>query len=324
MVFNSQKESLLLIDQCLKKNPTKSLPSTEPYSFWFPYVKSNYNETTIEAAKRLISTIEILNNETISDYFEITSVLRIHSNHLLSVVNADKSSRVIYVLCNSMPNLTKEQQDKIDTWCSNIQYLRWMNLNQIKQAIKRQELLGMEPVTIYKEIVELKSLTNLNINFFFNEPKMTYIEPNTTQNLSPIEQLVLSAKFTNEIQDQLFSLFYTYAYPTEYLNLAKFKLFIQKLIKIQALDSNISTPNNYRNYFNSFDLFQKSILTYNDLLVALAAMEPSTQHGGTPAEQRCRYIFRFYTFNDSIQFTDDSLQPIVMKSHPTTNPSGLE
>lgn len=25
-------------------------------------------------------------------------------------------------------------------------------------------------------------------------------------------------------------------------------------------------------------------------------MEPSTQHGGPPAEQRCKYIFRFYTF----------------------------
>lgn len=27
-------------------------------------------------------------------------------------------------------------------------------------------------------------------------------------------------------------------------------------------------------------------------------MDPLTQHGGTPAEQRCRYIFRYYVFNE--------------------------
>lgn len=27
-------------------------------------------------------------------------------------------------------------------------------------------------------------------------------------------------------------------------------------------------------------------------------MEPYTQHGGLPAEQRCRYIFRYYNYNE--------------------------
>lgn len=27
-------------------------------------------------------------------------------------------------------------------------------------------------------------------------------------------------------------------------------------------------------------------------------MEPSTQHGGPPAEQRCKYIFRYYSLSD--------------------------
>lgn len=32
-------------------------------------------------------------------------------------------------------------------------------------------------------------------------------------------------------------------------------------------------------------------------------MEPSTQHGGPPAEQRCKYIFRFYSFTDLNKFS---------------------
>lgn len=33
------------------------------------------------------------------------------------------------------------------------------------------------------------------------------------------------------------------------------------------------------------------------MLLGLAAMEPATQHGGMPAEMRCRYIFRYYDRN---------------------------
>jgi hypothetical protein len=40
-------------------------------------------------------------------------------------------------------------------------------------------------------------------------------------------------------------------------------------------------------------------------------MEPCTQHGGVPAEQRCRYIFRFYSYIDNsnsfqLNLNDDS------------------
>ena len=310
VVFNSQRESLLLIEPFLKKtnNSIKSSQS-EPCSYWFPYIRSNTNETTLEAASRLLATIEILDNETANHYFETSTVLRIHSNHLLSNINPDKTSRVVYVLCNSNSNLLREQLDQIDAWCLKLSYLKWMNLSQLKQAKVKQELLGLEPFAIYKEIVELKSLASVsfNIQFFFHEPKMTYIEPNASHSPSAIEQLVFSAKFTRDIQDQLFALFYAYAYPTEYLNLAKFKLFIQKLVKIQALEASLQTATSYKNYFYAFDLYQKSVLNYNDLLLGLAAMEPTTQHGGTPAEQRCRYIFRYYTYVDSIQFSDDVL-----------------
>ncbi len=335
VIFNSQRDSILLIDQNLKKNTNlkQNTPLNEPYSYWFPYLKSNSNETSVEAAKRLLSTIEVFsttnninNSETLENYFDITTILRIHSNHLLPLVtnsSQDKPSRVIYVLCNSTANLTRDNQDKIENWCSNLTFLKWMNLNQMKQASKRHELLGIEPILFFKEIYDLKnSVSNcINVNFFFHEPKMIYIEPSASVNvnLTPIEQLVLSAKFSRDIQDQLYALFYAYAYPCDYLNLAKFKLFIQKLLKIQALDTSINSINYFKNYFYSFDLFQKSILTYNDLLLGLAAMEPGTQHGGTPAEQRCRYIFRYYTFNDSITFTDDLMQ----QQHSQQQPSSL-
>ena len=47
-------------------------------------------------------------------------------------------------------------------------------------------------------------------------------------------------------------------------------------------------------FFRAFDVHRRSFLDFNDILLGLACMEPYTQHGGNPAEIRCRYIFRFY------------------------------
>jgi len=43
------------------------------------------------------------------------------------------------------------------------------------------------------------------------------------------------------------------------------------------------------------------MLTFRDYLLGLAAMEPCTQHGGAPAELRCRYIFCYYDENGDSQ-----------------------
>lgn len=50
----------------------------------------------------------------------------------------------------------------------------------------------------------------------------------------------------------------------------------------------------YFNLYRAFDIDCSKFVTYKQLLLGLAAMEPTTQHGGAPAEQRCRYIFRYY------------------------------
>ena len=47
-------------------------------------------------------------------------------------------------------------------------------------------------------------------------------------------------------------------------------------------------------YFRAFDTHYVGYLTFREVLYGLAAMEPCTQHGLTPAEMRCRYIFRYY------------------------------
>jgi Ca2+-binding EF-hand superfamily protein len=56
------------------------------------------------------------------------------------------------------------------------------------------------------------------------------------------------------------------------------------------------------------------VLTFNDYLFGLAAMEPCTQHGGMPAEQRCRYIFRYYDHNGDGLLQMDEFRLVVKGS----------
>ena len=46
----------------------------------------------------------------------------------------------------------------------------------------------------------------------------------------------------------------------------------------------------------------------NDVLHGLAAMDPRTGHGGTPAELRCRYIFSYYNKTRSGSLNLDELK----------------
>jgi hypothetical protein len=43
----------------------------------------------------------------------------------------------------------------------------------------------------------------------------------------------------------------------------------------------------------TFDVDSKGGITFRDFLSGIAVIEPGTQHGGPPAEVRCRYIFRY-------------------------------
>ena len=140
-----------------------------------------------------------------------------------------------------------------------------------------------------------------NVNQIFYEPQMSFVESKNTNNPSASEQLIASAKYTNSVQEKLCAFFYHYSFPSEYLNLRSFRALMQFLFSSDAINAENDTSGlfKYKNYFYAFDASQKSIITFNDFLLGLAAMEPITQHGGVPAEQRCRYIFRYYTYNQS-------------------------
>ncbi|CAM2698450.1 unnamed protein product [Rotaria socialis] len=265
VIVERDLEALLLTEQNLGRG------------YWFPFDEIQPGETRTLAAKRIANKIG-------PHDFDPICVLKIRCSDLLPCL---PSTHTYYLLTKSsliranVPNTVKSV---------------WMNLERINMAIKNRELLGLEPYNVLKTILERQQTNGWDKlssgGKIFEEPTFQVVDFQQTglTNLassSPLEQLISSAKFTNKVQESIFKEFYSYTFPSEHMSLKAFT---------EAMDNKLSTTekSKIQAYFRAFDSQKNSYLTYTDYLIGLAAMDPNTSHGGTPAELRCRYIFRFY------------------------------
>ncbi|XP_062611912.1 uncharacterized protein LOC134273725 [Saccostrea cucullata] len=162
----------------------------------------------------------------------------------------------------------------------------WCNVEEMEQQTHADPgLLGLEPINLAKHL----NNTSLTMNVL-SEMRVEYIDTDKedTSQLSAQEAVIKSAKLGKKEQDLLYQEFMDWCLPCSMMNKTVFKEYIvhkgAKEEQVEAL-------------FRAFDMHKKRILQFKDVLVGLAALEPSTQHGGMPAEMRCRYIFRFYDHN---------------------------
>ena len=68
-------------------------------------------------------------------------------------------------------------------------------------------------------------------------------------------------------------------------------------------------------FFRSFGFnHHNQLLTYEDVLFGVAAMDRSTPHGGPSGELRCRYIFKFYSTEQEGFLSFDEFKYVAIKS----------
>jgi Ca2+-binding EF-hand superfamily protein len=265
IIIERELDALLLVEQ------------TPGRGYWFPFDEVKPDGTRAFAAKRIANKF--------SPYdFEPLSVLKIRCNDMLPCLS---SIQTYYLLTRAKSTNTNGQ---------NTGNSVWMNLEQMKAAIKDQKLLGLEPYYTLKALLERQQSYGwehvISGGQIFEEAVLQFIEckqldVNNPSTASPQEQLISTAKFNSKVQERIFKEFYSHTFPSEYMSFRSFseamesKLTEQEKSKIQA-------------YFRAFDTQQNFYLTYTDYLLGLAAMDFNTSHGGGPAELRCRYIFRFY------------------------------
>lgn len=109
-------------------------------------------------------------------------------------------------------------------------------------------------------------------------------------NKQPHHLLLHAANFRLQDQEIIYETFLARTFPCLLMNFSQFsQLFTQ-----------IGWPNHtLSDLFRCMDTQKRGGLSSRDLLLGLAALEPSVHHGGAPAEIRCRFIFRYYNRSGS-------------------------
>ena len=163
LITNSTKSSILLKNYKFNDTTKNKEFTISNKSYWFPFKYSNNKETFQEIVDDFIQEIEVeylkiiqkpeKNGTAIKkdNKLDSFSLVRIYSMELLPV---EKKSKVIYLLCvlnesSELLNLSKTTVLDINEF----EY-RWMDYNQIKISQKNYQLMGLEPVTLFKLISE--------------------------------------------------------------------------------------------------------------------------------------------------------------------------
>ena len=276
---------------------------------WFLFSERRTNETSVQTMKRLLDPLIHYDIDQIQLVKVCsTKTLPFKGRDVLFYVILPKSTTTINIWLNGkVDGIDFERQ--LNSLPDNA--VIWLTTIQLKQISKLSRLLGMEPLSLHKQLKDILHSTvktnNLNSAVIFEEMKIPQIETisKSTQN-NVAETLLISAKFTTTIQEKLYEEFHHAVLPSDYLNFETFK----ELILSKGLESQ-----HVLDYFRAFDSTQRNYLTFLDYLLGLAALDPNTQHGGVPAEQRCRYIFRYYNINNNQRMTFEEFKLLIKDIH---------
>ncbi|XP_022255109.1 uncharacterized protein LOC106470767 isoform X2 [Limulus polyphemus] len=171
--------------------------------------------------------------------------------------------------------------------------LKWCSLTDMEKLLHEEPgLLGLEPLEFANEII---NNSDWQSSFALKEVSFEDVLLNNLCTKSPdvrphYKLLLESAKFSEKDEQQIYADYMSFCYPSQFMNRTVFQQYLKCL---GWTDSTLTGQ-----IFHALDSLSRGILTYKDVVLGLAAMEPCTQHGGPPAEVRCRYIFRFYDANN--------------------------
>lgn len=282
---------------------------------WFPFNERRVNETPIQTIKSLIDPFIHYESDQIQ-FLKVcsTKTLPFKGRDVLFYAILPNPTTVINLWFNG-----KTDGIDLERQLNNLQdnAVLWLTTNQLKSISKYSKLLGLEPLLINKQFKDLFHSTtkpnNSNTSVIFEEVKIPQLETiSKTVHNNAAETLLLSAKFSLPIQEKLYEEYHYAVLPSDYLNFDTFKeLMVQKGLESQSMS----------NYFRAFDSTQRNYLTFLDYLLGLAALDPNTQHGGIPAEQRCRYIFRYYNLSNNQRMTFDEFKSMIKDIHKNKGPN---
>ncbi|CAN7985442.1 unnamed protein product [Ixodes hexagonus] len=241
---------------------------------WLPYKEIVQGESWESAVETLLKELSIkaYTNQG------MIQMLRIQPG-----LNRPFFTRVIFMI------RVMETEDRGADEMGEQVHLQWIAVEEIQRMAKLRPypFMGVEPTELCKQLLHNKTLP-ANCDFV-EINATTALTSQTVPAKSQIEQMLESAKFGQPEQDMVRFDFFRFSRPSTYMNEHVFERYLTSLgwdLSPYLMD-----------LFRAMDVHNRGALTWKELVLGLAAMEPGTQHGGTPGELRCRHIFRLYDGN---------------------------
>lgn len=181
----------------------------------------------------------------------------------------------------------------------------WLTFEEMKTSLEPDAsftMLGIDILKVLQLVVECKA-SSVPATTLGESSAEHYDISVENPTMTAHEALVKSAKLGIKEQDLLFREYSEYCHPSLYMNYITFSSYMTAL-KGARLDTIPAL-------FRAFDARKRNYLSFKDLLHGLAALEPCTQHGGLPAEMRCRYMFRYYDINGDGFLQFDEFKALV-------------
>ncbi|XP_030745239.1 uncharacterized protein LOC115874277 isoform X2 [Sitophilus oryzae] len=165
------------------------------------------------------------------------------------------------------------ESDLLGLWQSNS--LRSPDLLELYHLAREYDVGHFYTVEPAEDIILAKNVAEITDDILVSGKTTNY------------QQLIESSPIDKLAQEQLYSnLFLPYCYPACYMNLKSFSKF---------MTDDLGWPKPQMIFlFRSADINNRYGLSFRELLYFLAAIDPNTGHGGTAAELRCRYMFKYY------------------------------
>ncbi|XP_050311412.1 uncharacterized protein LOC126746990 isoform X2 [Anthonomus grandis grandis] len=186
--------------------------------------------------------------------------------------------------------------------------IRWVGECELTGLLQSNSLRSPEILELY-QLTKDTDVASLAIDL----PE----EIITSKNISEItDEILVSGKSTNYqqlidgsgidklAQEEIYrTIFVNYCFPACYMNLRAFTKIIPELGWPKAQVPFL---------FRAADLNNRFGLSFREFLYFLAAVDPNTGHGGTAAELRCRYMFKYYDRDKDNALKNEEFKNLIL------------
>lgn len=207
-------------------------------------------------------------------------------------------TRLIYhfrIKCNN-----NEGQGHFHFQCGqNTDNLEWISLHEIT---KYNNLWGPELLEFGNN---LNTMKETKISEYSLEEVLLYVPRDPPRNLE--EEMLKPIHITEKDVERLYEDFLVHCYPSFSMSIESFKCYMKKH-EFEKDDARLVR------FFRGFNYTKTNFLSFHELLLGLACMEPTIQHG----KFRVKFIYRFFS-DESGHMTKECLRKLLLEINPDQN-----